>query len=203
MQSSAGGRQAPCRQLLGQGRRDPVEDEPERLEILRGGLDREREGQPLRRAPRSERFELLTPRPGVDPGTFLAKPGDQRGSGKLGDGPDLAEAKADEPGPDVGVGGQQPRRMRGEEGGLRVRRDDDGRIRPGMDRGDRGREPGPGNPRPDATAAIAAERAFERPGQPGDQDRLGAPQRLEAVHLDLEQPEGRDRPGRCSRRSPG
>ena len=63
--------------------------------------------------------------------------------------------------------------------------------------GDRRREPGPGDPGPGAAgrrrAAPSPRRAPrpERVDQPLDEDRLGTPQRLEAVDLDLEQAERR------------
>ena len=65
-----------------------------------------------------------------------------------------------------------------------------GRAGPGEDGGDGRREPGPGDARPGCSPAPRRRaRAPSASDQPLDEDRLGAPQRLEAVDLDLEQPE--------------
>ena len=76
-----------------------MEDEAERLEVLRGGLDGQAEDEALGGAARPERLELLATGPGVDPRALLAEPGDQRGPVELGDGPDPAEPEPGEPWP--------------------------------------------------------------------------------------------------------
>ena len=112
-------------------------------------------------------------------------------------GADPAQAEAGQPGAHVGIGGQQPGRVRGEEGRLATRRDEVRGSGPGQDGGHRRAEAGAGDARPDVGLAarrhrpVAGQRPPERPGQPLDEDRLGTPQRLEAVDLDLEQPERR------------
>ena len=97
------GRQPARHELAGQGRGESMEDEAERLEVLDRGLDREGEAETLRGPARPERLELLAAGPGVDPGALLAEPGDQRGPGELGDGPDPAQAEAGQPGPDIRI----------------------------------------------------------------------------------------------------
>ena len=81
--------------------------------------------------------------------------------------------------------------MRGEEVGLAAGRHEDGRAGPGDDRGDRRREARPGDTGPIPLGADPPPQAvLERVArQPLDEDRLGSPQRLEPVDLDLEQPE--------------
>ena len=130
-------------------------------------------------------------RPGVDPGAFLAETGDQRGPVELRDGPDPAQAEAGQPGPDIGILGEEAGRVRGEERRLATGRDEDRRPGAGEDRG-HGRAnrvpamPARISPVPPSSPPKARP---ERLDQPLDEDRLRAPQRLEAVDLDLEQPE--------------
>ena len=95
-----------------------MEHEAERLEVLGGGLDGQREGQALRRPSRPEWLQLLAPGPGMDPRALLAEAGDQGRPGELGDRPDPAQAEADQPGPNIRILSEQARRQRGEEGGL-------------------------------------------------------------------------------------
>src|SRR6185503_16193833 len=56
----AGGRQATGRQLLRQRRREPMEDEAERLEVLGGRLERQGQDQPLRGTAWPEWVQLLS-----------------------------------------------------------------------------------------------------------------------------------------------
>ena len=116
-----------------------MEDEAERLEVLDRGLDGQGEPEALGGAARPERLELLATGPGVDPGAFLAEPGDQRGPGELGDGPDPAQAEPGEPGADIRVLGEEAGRMRGEEVGLATGRDEDRAPRAGPGRRRRSR----------------------------------------------------------------
>ena len=186
------GRQPARDELAGQGGGQPMEDEAERLEILDRGLDGQPEPEPLRRPARPERLELLAARPGLDPRPFLAEPGDERGPVELGDRADPAQPEAGQPGPDVRIGGEQAGRMRGEEVGLATGRDEVGSAGPGEDGGHGRAEAGAGDPGPDAAGVPIGplpEHPAERLGQPLDEHRLRSPQRLEAVDLDLEQPE--------------
>ncbi len=154
---------------------------------------------------RPERLELLAACPGPDPCPFLAEAGDERGPVQLGDRADPAQAEAGEAGTDIRIGGEEAGRMRSEEVGLAAGRDEVRGPWSGEDRGDGRAEAGAGDPGPDAAvvanagdAAVAvgpartlAQRMAQRPDQPLDEDRLRPPQRLEAVDLDLEQPERR------------
>src|SRR4029079_12590434 len=102
-----------------------MEDEAERLGVLAGGLDREGEPETLRRLPRPERLELQAMRPGVDPGAFLSETGDQRGPVDLRHRPDPAQAEAGQPGPDIGILGEEAGWVRGEERRLATGRNED------------------------------------------------------------------------------
>ena len=168
----------------------------------------------LRRPARAEGFQLLATGASVDPGTLLAEPGHEGGPGKVGHGSDPAQPEPGQPGADIRIRGEEAGRMRREELGLAARRDEERRPGPGQD-GRHGRaEPGAGDPGPDLArgrvrgrgrAALSglAQDAAERLDQPRDQDRLRSPQRLEAVDLDLEQPERGVEPDRRCRRSRG
>ena len=131
MQPSSRRRQPARHELPGQGGGESMEDEAERLEILDRGFDREGEAETLGGPARPERLEFLAMRPGVDPGAFLAETGDERGPVEFGDGPDPAQAEAGQPGPDIGILGEQAGRVRGEERRLATGRDEDRRRRGG------------------------------------------------------------------------
>ena len=90
-----------------------------------GGSMGSAQGQSLGGPARPERVGLLAPGPGVEPRALVPEPGDERGPGELGHGPDPAQPEPREPGPDIGVRGEQAGRVRGEERGLATGRDDD------------------------------------------------------------------------------
>ena len=81
--------------------------------------------------------------------------------------------------------------MRGEEGGLAAGRDEDRGTGPRQDGGHGRAEARTGDACPDGVGVVATKRPPERFRQAPDEDRLGPPQRLEAVRMDLEQPERR------------
>ena len=144
----------------------------------------------------AERLELLAAGPGVDPRALLAEPGDERRS---------AASSATAP-----IRRSPNRVSRARTSGSAVRRPDGcgarnaasppGGTRTGAsgraeDGGDRRANRVPAMPArircgdPRAPVPLPGERAPERRDQPLDEDRLRSPQRLEAVDLDLEQPE--------------
>ena len=69
---------------------EPVEHEPQRLEVFDRRLDGQGEGQPLRGMAGPERLGLLATRPGVETRPLLPEPGDQRGPRQLRHRPDLS-----------------------------------------------------------------------------------------------------------------
>ncbi len=183
----AGGGGASSLELIGECPGEAVEDEPERVELPDGGLDRQGECESFRGPPRAERRDLLPLCPGQEARALIPEPGDERRSRQLCDRPDPAQPEASEAGLDVRIGGQERGRQRGEEGRLAVRPDDPWLRRRGMGGRDRRRESGPGDPRPWGAGQDRDERGDEAP----DELRLAAPQSLEPVDLDLEQAEGR------------
>ena len=154
MKASSRGGEAATDELAGESDGQSMEHEPEWLQVLDGRFDREAERESLGAAPWAERFELLATGPGVDPGSLLAEPGDERRPWKLGHGADPAQTESNEPGADVRVCGQEARRMRGKELGIAARGDEDGCLGPGDDCSDRGAEPRPRDARPDATRRV-------------------------------------------------
>ena len=80
-----------------------MEDEAERLGLGDRRVDRQGEDEPLRRAARPERLELLAPGPGVEPFALLAEPGDERRARQVRDRADPSQPEAAEAGPDVRV----------------------------------------------------------------------------------------------------
>ena len=84
--------------------REPAEDEPDRLQLGDGGLDRQAEDEPLRRAAGPEGLDLLATGARPDAGPFLAESRHQRRRGQLGDLADPAQAEAAQPGADLRVG---------------------------------------------------------------------------------------------------
>ena len=176
----AGGRQTAGQQLVGEGAGQPVQDEPQRRELVRCRLDGESQGEPLGRTARPERLELLAAGPGVDPRALLPEAGDERRAVELGDRAHLAQAEAGEAGPDIGVLGQQAGRERGEERGLAAGRDEgrgprlgagggDGRDEAGA--GDRGTDRGTGTDRGGGT--DRPRRRGPRPRSPAGRARAG------------------------------
>ena len=143
-------------QLAGERAGQPMEDEPQRLELLRRRLDGESQGESFGGPARPERIDLLAAGPGVEPRALLPEAGDERRPGEFRHGPDPAQAEAGEPGPDVGVLGEQAGRVRGEERGLAAGRDDDRPARAGVDRGDGRGEAGPGDAGTDRGAGRPA-----------------------------------------------
>ena len=177
-----------------------MEDEPERLEVLDRRLEAQPEDEPLGGAVGPERDDLLAVRPGVDPLALDPEPGDERRARQRGHRRDPTQPEPGQPGADVRVGGEQAAGSGAEEGRLAARLDDPrsaGRLR----RAGRGRrrEAGPG----DADPGRAREDRAERADDPLDEDRLGTPQPVEPVDLDLEQAERRVGRDRSRRRSPG
>ena len=185
----AGGGDAATLELIGEGAGESVEDEPERVQVPDGGLDRQGERESLRRPSGPERRDLLPLGPGKEPSTFLPESSDERGSRQLRDRTDLAQPEAPEAGLDVRIRGQERGRQRGEEGRLPARSNDPRLGRRGVGGSNCGREPGPGDPRPRQSRQDGGESGDEAP----DELRLAAPQAFEAVHLDLQQAEGRIR----------
>ena len=182
------GRRATSQELIAERAGQPVEHEPQRLEVLDRRFEPQPQDEPLGSAMGPERDDLLPIGPGVDPLALGAEPGDQCRAGQRRDRIDPTQPEPAEPGPDIRVRGQQGGRERPEEGRLATRFHD-----PRMARGLRrpgsggGREPRPGDPDP----GSAREDPGERPDDPLHEDRLGSPQPLKPVDLDLEQPEGR------------
>ena len=160
-----------------------MEDEPKRFELLDWGLDRQPEQESLGGPPRPERIGLLAARPGVQQGTLLAEARDEGRPGQLGHRADPAQSEAGQPGADVGVGREETGRVGREERSVVTDRDEERLVGLRMDCRDRGREPGPGNPRP----RLPGEQSLQRAADLFHEHRLGAPQRPESVDLDLEE----------------
>ena len=117
-----------------------MQDEPERLEVLDRRLDGQGEGEPLGGAAGAERLGLLAPAPARAAAPPRRRTGRSARSAARRPRRRSGAARTAQPGPDVGVGGQQAGRAVGEERGLVAGRDDDRGIGPGRDGGDRRRE---------------------------------------------------------------
>ena len=165
----------------------PVEHEPQRLEVLDRRLDGQREGQSLGGMARPERLGLLATRPRVEPSSLVPEPGDQRRARELRHRPDLAQPEPGQSSADVEVRRQEAGRVRGEERGLVAGRDRDRGAGTGVDRGDGRGEVRAGHPGPHAQ--LPGESATQRRRDPLDEHRLGPPQRPQAIDPHLEQPE--------------
>jgi len=148
------------------------------------------QGQPLRGSTGTEGVRLAAVGPVVEAAALLdPEAGDERRARERGDRPDRDEAEPREPTAHLEVTGECGSGERGEEGGVPARRNQDGRHgrRAGAGGGgERGGETRPGDPGP---GRPREERSQHRPGPPHEV-RLGAPERLEAVHLDLQRAEG-------------
>ena len=72
------GRLAAGVELVRERGREPVEHEPDGVEPLGRGIQRQPQGHPLRRATGPEPFRLLAPGTGVESRAFVAEPGDDR-----------------------------------------------------------------------------------------------------------------------------
>ena len=79
---------------------EPAEDEPDRLQLGDGGLDRQAEDEPLRRAAGPEGLDLLATGARPDAGPFLAESRHQRRRGQLRHLADPAKAEPAQPGAD-------------------------------------------------------------------------------------------------------
>ena len=109
-------------------------------------------------------------------------------AGQLRHRADRAQPEAGEPGPDVGVAGEQAGGIRGEEPAIVAGRDEDRRAALGrMGGGDAGREARAGDPRP----RRAGQQRREGLADPGDERLLDPPQPGQPVDVDGEPPERR------------
>ena len=129
------GRQPARDELVGQGDGQPVEDEAERLEILDGGLDGQAEAR-RSGARRGRNGSSSSPRARAwirAPSSPNRATSADRSSSATA--PIRRRPKRREPGPDIGILGEEARRMRGEEPGLAAGRDEVGCTGPGQDGG--------------------------------------------------------------------
>ena len=162
------------RQLSGERSREPMEDEAERLQLLRWWFDGESQDEAFGGGPRPERVDLLAARTGVDPRALLPEPRDERRAGELRHRADPAQPEAGEPGPDVGVLGEEAGWVGGEERGLATGRDEDRFAGAGVDRGDGRGEAGPGDAGTDRGAGRGRDSAGLRQGRASTPARRSA-----------------------------
>ena len=146
-------------ELVAERSGQPVEDEPERLQLLDGGSN------PSPRTSRSggrrgRKGDLLAVRPGMDPLPLRPEAGYERRAGQLGDRP-IRRRPNRAAGRGCRVGGERARRQRREEGRLAPGLHDAGR--PGAWRRRRRRSPRTGSRRSRAGAGRAgSDRARRR-----------------------------------------
>jgi len=90
--------------LIGKGRGQPMEDEPERFGLGDRWVDRQGEDEALRGATRPEWLQLLAASPGVKAFSLLTEPGDERRARQVRHRSDPAQAEPGETGSDVRIG---------------------------------------------------------------------------------------------------
>src|SRR3954453_5747647 len=119
-----GGGRSSGLELVGQRPGEPMEDEPERVELGDGRLDREGPRQALRRLPWPERVDLDAVGPVVEQLALGTEPGDERRARQLADCSDLAQPEPSQAVADVLVLTEQRGRQGGEERGVLTGLDD-------------------------------------------------------------------------------
>ena len=121
MQPREPGRLAAGLQLVGEGRRQPAEDEPDGVEPLRRRIERQGEREPLGGAAWPEALRLLAPGPGVQPRPLVPEAGHHGRPRELRHRADRPQPEAREARPDVRVAGEQAGRDTGRGTGHRRR----------------------------------------------------------------------------------
>jgi hypothetical protein len=182
---------APPVELRRERPRESTQDEADRLQPDDRLVGGEPQREPFQTAARAERLRLAAVRPIVEPRTDVRPEARyERRARQRADLPDRREAEPGKPGTHVRIAREGRGRERGEERGIlaggHADTRDGGRARAGGG-GERGREPGPGDPRPRRPREERRERGTDL----REKDRLRPPERLQAVELDLERPERR------------